>query len=267
MGGDRRDVGRVIGPVRLRVGARRLLNSMTPENARPVPEWLRGLWRRRSIEYADGRRDDTTIVYWLQTESAFADIRIPVDRPDVRGRVGLEALSTDELTSLAGQAGFAGWTELDGDLCQWHRTIDYQPPTGVPDEGRLRLENGVLIEEGVHERYVEVWEPIGCGPGRFGVMARPPSEAARREVLITWGDVFMFARPRDTALPRAASLAELLNTAPRRSTKIAPLLDCEISFGYLRGGSVPWEVRLSTLPFREGNSGFARGDRATVHAR
>jgi hypothetical protein len=49
-----------------------------------VPVWLRGLWRRRSIEWPDGRPDDTTIVYWLQTESAFADIRSAKARRSIR---------------------------------------------------------------------------------------------------------------------------------------------------------------------------------------
>ena len=227
----------------------------------PVPTWLRGLWRRRSIEYPDGRRDDTTVVYWLQAESAFADIRIPGHRPDLRARGGLTGLSEEERAALALQAGFAGWTELTGDRCRWHRTIDYQPPSGVPDEGRLRLHDSVLIEEGVHDPYVEVWEPIECnvqlGPADIATVrptcvAHHTEASGRRESLVVCGDVFIYARDRATALPQAVSLEALVRAAAGRPSELVHLLDCEISFGLCRGGRVPWEIRLSTLPFREG---------------
>src|SRR5262249_17216298 len=92
-----------------------------------VPEWLRGLWRRRPIRFADGRYDDRTVVYWLQSDSAFADIRVPKGRPVVRDRESLMRLSESELLALTQQGGFAGWTELSGMRCHWHRQIDFQP--------------------------------------------------------------------------------------------------------------------------------------------
>jgi hypothetical protein len=216
-----------------------------------VPVWLRGLWRRRSIEWPDGRRDDTTIVYWLQTESAFADIRIPAERPNLRGRATLAELAPDERLALAAQAGFAGWTELSGDRCLWHRTIDYQPPSGVPDEGRLKREGGVLIEDGVHEPYVEVWEPVDCGSGPIRTVARSTSDGLR-QLFVMHGDVFMLVRARRMELPQAASLAALLTAAA--SNACVELLDCEISLGWRSRGARPWEIRHSTLPFREGTS-------------
>jgi hypothetical protein len=234
--------------------------AMNPERSRaslkiaPVPVWMRGLWRRRSIVYSDGRRDDTTRVYWLQTESAFADIRIPRDRPDLRERGDFRGLAETELVQLARQGGFAGTTELNGDVCHWHREIDFQPPTGVPDQGRLRMEDGVLIEEGVHDAYVEVWEPVDCGSAPVAG-PRPPARPRRgqSEVLVVWGDVFMLARDRAVALPTAPSLDVLLRGAAGPAARAA-LLDCEISYGRRGGGQVPWEIQLSTVPFCEGRS-------------
>ena len=53
--------------------------------AATVPELMFGCWRRAWIEFADGSRDDTTNVVWLQTESSMADVRIAADRaPDLR---------------------------------------------------------------------------------------------------------------------------------------------------------------------------------------
>lgn len=213
----------------------------------PVPAWLRGLWRRRSITWPDGRRDDTTTVYWLQTASAFVDIRIPAAPRRDRTPLG-----------LARQGGFAGWTELAADRCRWHRQIDFQPPSGRPDEGRLYRLDGVLVEEGVHEPYVEVWERVGAGAGAVRV-----ERAAEGEMLVACGDAFLFARDRPRVLPQAASLEALVRAATG-DEEIAALLDCEISFGLRAGGRVPWEIRLSTLPRREGAPLDGVGKRAPV---
>jgi hypothetical protein len=223
--------------------------KLEPHAASPavttVPAWLRGLWRRRSIAWPDGRLDDTTVVYWLQTASAFADIRIPAGRPGL-GDVA-SPFSDAQVRWLARQGGFAGWAELHGDRCRWHRQIDFQPPTGLPDEGRLRWQDGVLIEEGVHEPYVEVWERVAVGTNAV----RVARAAGEREMLVVCGDIFLFARARRTPLPPADSLETLVRAAAG-GPAIAALLDCEISFGTCAGGAAGWEIRLSTIPARLG---------------
>jgi hypothetical protein len=219
--------------------------------ATPVPEWLRGLWRRRSIARPGGALDTTTTVYWLQTESLFADIRIPADRPDVSGRSGLLQLDPDQRLGLARQGGFAGWTELRGDRCHWHRLIDYQPFSGVLDEGRLIRGDGVLVEEGIHEPYIEIWEPVPCGPGPIAALTEPERFGA--ELVVTCGNAFLAVRDRGVALPPAASLESLIATEPDAALAAAQL-DCEISYGIQRGGRCAWEIQLCTIPFREGES-------------
>jgi hypothetical protein len=87
-----------------------------------------GLWRRTLLIDADGSRDVGTDVAWLQGISAYVDTR-----------------------------GFAGRLSQHGDVFEWQRLIDVQPPGPFPDAGRMRLEASVLIEVGVHEAYVEHW--------------------------------------------------------------------------------------------------------------
>ena len=222
--------------------------------AAAVPEWLRGLWRRRSIRFPDGSYDDTTVVYWLQGDSAFADIRIPAGRPVIRDRDELAELSDGELLALTRQGGFAGWTELSGPRCHWHRQIDFQPPTGIPDQGILHRGDGVLIEEGVHERYLETWEAVSSGPAGADVTLARRAVAAVGGRLVVLGNVFLFARDRRPSLATAPSLAALAPEGRERRAALLALLDCELSFGRCRGGAVPWEVLLSTLPYREGRS-------------
>ena len=45
--------------------------------ATDVPLWLRGVWRRAWIRFADGAFDDTESVHWMQCARAMADVRVP----------------------------------------------------------------------------------------------------------------------------------------------------------------------------------------------
>jgi len=87
-----------------------------------------GLWRRTLLINADGSRDTGTDVVWLQGSTGYVDIR-----------------------------GFAGRLSQHGDVFQWQRLIDIEPPGPFRDAGRMRWEHGALIEIGVHEDYVEHW--------------------------------------------------------------------------------------------------------------
>ena len=88
----------------------------------------RGMWQRTLLIETDGARDTSTDVAWLQGLTAYADTR-----------------------------GFAGRLSQHGDVFEWQRLVDIEPPGPFPDAGRMRWESGALIEEGVHEDYVEHW--------------------------------------------------------------------------------------------------------------
>ena len=51
----------------------------------------------------------------------------------------------------------------------------------------------------------------------------------------------------------APSLEALIEATKATREQIMGYLDCEFSVGRLRGGSVPWEIQQSTLPWREGH--------------
>jgi hypothetical protein len=87
-----------------------------------------GLWRRTLLVGADGSRDTGTDVMWLQGITAYVDSR-----------------------------GFAGTLHQRGDVFEWHRDVDLEPPGPFPDAGSMRWDGPVLIEAGVHENYVEHW--------------------------------------------------------------------------------------------------------------
>ncbi|MBB2494145.1 hypothetical protein [Aquipseudomonas ullengensis] len=206
-------------------------------NTPPVPAHYRGVWHRTLLTTTRGLCDTTTQVYWLQTAQLFADLRIPQPAPQGPAQ-------------LATQAGFAGLTAIRGDICQWHRAIDFQPPSGSEDIGRMTFERpDYLLEDGLDGSYHEVWERLPESLGRnWGTWL--VAFDGRQGCLLLAGDYFLFAAGRAQALPPAESLAALLahDDAP------AALLDFELSFGRHGQGSQPWHIELSTLPGRAGQA-------------
>ncbi len=202
---------------------------------------LAGVWTR-SLLLAEGRRDETTRVVWLQGASWFADLRQPADLPDFSHIRRLADLTTDDCRALARQQGFAGVLVARGGTFEWQRTIDFQPPGPTRDIGRLAWDGDVLVERGVEADYLEHWHRAG-GPASPLEAASAPNGR-----LVRAGGHFMFARRRRTALPPGATLAEAaegLGPAALRA-----LVNCEISFGDVTADG--WMIRRSTLPWRVG---------------
>ena len=223
-----------------------------------VPPELCGLWRRVVLETPGAPPDTTTRVWWLQTPTLYVDLRLPAARRSVPSRTTLDAASDADLDTLAQQAGFAGQTWLDGTLCRWQRAIDFQPPSGVPDEGRLRIDDGWIVEDGVHAPYLEVWQREDDSFGDWIAhrwTERPGQPGARVCYLVAGGDWFLFARARSgPPLEQAPSLAALLAHRGLDRAGRAALLDFEISLGRRDRSAAPrtWRVEQSTLPEREG---------------
>jgi hypothetical protein len=222
-----------------------------------VPDIYQGLWRRRMLETPAGVDRDTS-VYWLQTGSLYADIRIPVRR---RGRLRPMSMSDADFLQLAQQQGFAGALEVDGDVLHWRRWLDFQP-SGALDIGRVRLDGSVLFEEGLHLPYREEWERL-CMPGDDRLALSLEVEyysngcpLKRAGVLVAIDGYFMLAIARRAALPAATDLGALMDAERYSHEARRGFLDCAIEFG-LRHADDRWEVRLSTLPHHEG-LGFDR---------
>lgn len=125
---------------------------------------LQGHWRRDWLT-APGVLDDTTRVHWMQAGNLYADLRIPLERPDLSGFNCLADMPAEALQQLAQAEGFAGEISLDGPLCTWHRMINWHgAPDGI-DAGALAFAaDGALIETGVHADYSERWLQEAAGP-------------------------------------------------------------------------------------------------------
>lgn len=217
-----------------------------------------GLWRRLPSPGALSAQ-----AYWMQTYSLFAQLRIPAKRPAFPSATRLTELSAEQLLWLSRQEGFAGRALFEGQRLQRERVLSFQPPSG-PDLAHVFLSGGLLVEEGIEKNYVDEWQTIAdCATDDLAALeliedcesdGRRP---ARAGFLLVLGDYFLFAMERRPPFDSAEPLPSLVERAPDPEAKAA-LLDCEISFGRRRGSRTPWEIRLSTLPFREGRAVFDR---------
>jgi hypothetical protein len=98
---------------------------------------------------------------------------------------------------------------------------------------------------------VESWRLEASADDAF-LVARGERAGRLEHALLIAGDHFLFVRNRSVDLPVARSLDSLIaGTDPSRE-QIVAYLDCEFSTGRVRGGSRPWEIQASTLPWLEG---------------
>ena len=228
--------------------------ASTPDLPPPalVPLAYLGVWRRRLLE-TSALRDEHSQVFWLQTPHWHADLRIPAGRPDFSGINHLAECDDAQLAWLARQQGFCGLTQVDGDICIWHRQMDFQPANDQRDIGRMVSDGERLTETGVEAEYLERWERLPHSRGGTAALELV-WEAGNTPSCPTWllvaGDCFMYVRGRTRPLPRAADLSQLITQSQPTHSQMLDWLNVEISFGY-RKGPAPWRIEHSTLPFRE----------------
>ena len=202
-----------------------------PECA-PVPSRYRGVWMRTLLQTPD-LRDETTFVRWMQLGRWHADLRISAAARAAQTALPLSQCSPEQLALLETQQGFCGVTQITrgeaGEVCTWHRLVDYQSPGPNPDAGVMVFESpDSLIETGVHGVYREVWHRLPHSTGRLIALAEPerPDGLAGARLFIA-GQYLMRVRPRRQVGP-----------------------DFEISFGFTELGR--WHLQQSTLPELEG---------------
>lgn len=124
-----------------------------------------GLWRRTLLIEADGSHVTGGDVLWLQGDSAYVDSR-----------------------------GFGGRLEQRGEVFEWHRMVDLEPPGPSPDAGAMHWDGETLVETGVHADYVEHWvRDDGPSDPCWALTLR--SEIAGDALLLRVGVVFGWACP------------------------------------------------------------------------
>ncbi|MDH6579907.1 hypothetical protein [Kitasatospora sp. MAP5-34] len=219
-------------------------------SSQPAMADLHGVRRRTFVREADGSTDRVTDATWVQGPSLFGDLRQPPGLDELVGRTCPSDLDRPQLLALCEQKAFAGGFEQDGEVFSWIRRIDLHPAGPLPDAGTLRWEDGVLVEEGLHEAYLEHWELVERSPdGPAAVLLDDPAEGCAG-LLVRVGSWFAYARDRSAPLPTLlVPLVEQVRGCGSRA-EAAALLDCEVSIGRVHADR--WEIVRSTLPHRVG---------------
>jgi hypothetical protein len=220
-----------------------------------VPSWFTGVWTREWIQVKGKPRDGSTMVRNVQTPILYGDVRIPASRPSFPHANSLGDLTDQELAALFRQNGFSGSTSVQGNISTWSHDIEYRPPSG-DDIGRLEQAGPSTVREsGLDNSFVESWWSLSSGDGKYlGIKVTTSAAGIERadRILTVAGDHFVFARNRPKDLPPAKSFADLIAKTQANRATIIEYLDCELSYGLVRGGKIRWEIQLSTFPWKEG---------------
>lgn len=221
-----------------------------------VPSQYLGVWKRSLLTTGSGDRDTTTFVFWLQTPKLFADLRIPVPRP-AEECSNLQDCNADQMVQLSQQQGFAGVTEVSGDVCTWHRELDFQPKSGPPDIGKMVFVSADLLTEddpSGNNNYHEDWQRLQGSEGTtWAYRLQAADEPGRKGLLLGAGDFFFFAADRRVPLPSEGTLTSQVQMARSVDAQQA-LLGMELSFGVVDHSNAQkqWTITHSTLPGRTG---------------
>ena len=211
---------------------------------------MRGVWTRDWIE-RKGVRSNTLTVHYLQTPTLYGDMRVPMSRASFGSATSFADASDAQLLEFAKQRGFTGQVTAAGDSITWQHEIDFQPPDGDVDIGRVEhMSRGQMYEHALDSSYTESWTSVASGDDAFLVIRVERGGRLDRTLLVA-GDHFMYIRNRPVDLPTARSLDGLIATTHATREQIIAFLDCEFSSGTVRSGAVPWEIHASTLPWRE----------------
>jgi len=206
---------------------------------------IQGHWARRWLR-APGFEDATTRVHWMQAGGVYADVRVPLERPDLGQARCLAEMSTAALAELLSAEGFAGTTEVADSVCTWTRHINWHGATEDVDAGRLSFDAaGDLIEDGVHADYAELWTRPAQSPCE-GVQLSGSDMTA---YLVSVGDQFVFGLGTPNAPPTDA-LQNALAAGERPDAALADVFDRVHIYGRWQGAHGIAE--LATNPFLEG---------------
>jgi hypothetical protein len=229
-----------------------------------VPDSFMGAWQR----IPPGQPH----TFWLQSRRLYAYLTVPAGRPDFSRKSSLAECSLEELLWLAGQDGAAGTCIIEEEVLHRRRQIDYSPTRGKPFLRRMRRHGMLLHEESLRGTEQVAWQNLS-GINAEIIAFRFQDESLTADfaepckgVLLIAGDHFMFARDRGIYALHAESLQVLAECKDYGAEELIPLLDFEISYGLRSGGTVPWEIKLSTLPFREGKALLAPNEFEAIAA-
>lgn len=224
-----------------------------------VPDWAIGCTDRAYISQAGGKRD-TSIAIWIQTESQYFDLRIPHDRPRYPRCQSLSEIGPHALLALARQSGDTGTCTIENGVATWTSWGDHfgfycHDVAMFPDDGRLDSKPAVIYEYATDKspvRYEEAWvrQPYDHGLVAHLTLCEERHSDRQLGVLVVTGRYAGFVE-KSTG-ENGATLEAQLETAAGDRDRILEVLGCEASYAIRPCVGMPYRIRHSNLPFREG---------------
>lgn len=228
--------------------------------AHSVPEWMLGCFRRRSISFANGETDRSTIVYWFQSRTFTIDLRLPL-LDEQAPAIDLAHCSQEQLKVLANYEGWVADSHWDGALMSWQNETSLQVHNRWPEPAELRRIGNCMIEFAPSGAYVEDWRSQlnETGPliGLRLIEESSPVTGQRLHRgggLIVCGNHAALVLGRSEALePDTGVLPELVADAETDSVRLQQLFNFETSVaqGAIDTG---YTVVHSTCPERVGQA-------------
>lgn len=117
--------------------------KVTADSEILLPSYLLGVFRRKSISFANGLTDEKNIVYWFQSKSFTIDLR----------------LKSPKTTPILERQGWIGDTIWDDQkqLLSWNVTANYQKYIQWPEPAKLHSIGNAIFEFSPSNAYVEDW--------------------------------------------------------------------------------------------------------------
>jgi len=125
------------------------LAPLVPDDS--APEWMVGLFRRRSISFASGLSDSDTRVFWMQSFGLTIDLRLP--------------LEYEPAESDADEEAWYAHSVWDGNHLSWHGGISNLSENRWPEPAELRRVGNCMMEFAPSGIYVEDWRLQNMRPG------------------------------------------------------------------------------------------------------
>ncbi len=237
-----------------------LLERHSHRPAQSVPEWMLGCFRRRSISFANGETDRSTIVYWFQSRTFTIDLRLPIAEEQAPA-LELSHYSQEQLNVLANYEGWVADSQWDGAQMSWQNETSLQVHNRWPEPAELHRIGNCMIEFAPSGAYVEDWRSQlnETGPliGLRLIEESSPVTGQRFHRgggLIVCGNHAALVLGRSEALePETGALPELVAEPGTDSVRLQQLFNFETSVaqGSLDTG---YTVVHSTCPERVGQA-------------
>lgn len=134
----------------------------------PLPDWLMGAFRRRTISFADGTSDTDTRVFWLQSRGLTIDLRLPL----LEHQQAIPVPNLDQPQTLSATADLEAWyahsvwrQEQGKQLLSWQDGDSYQLHNRWPEPAELCRVGNCMMEFAPSGAYVEDWRLLNTKAG------------------------------------------------------------------------------------------------------